>query len=112
MSVNIFKLKNLISAESLLILLSKTGYINPSIGSLIDNSTFVLLLILSVINNKGFRNSSADWNECVSQESISVASALMNDGVMRRAFITCAFRRSRRMGADEDLLKLRPAPPN
>ena len=63
MSVKILRLKNLISALSLLILESRTGNMNDRIGSLIDKSTLVFELMLSVISNKGFKNSSAPGNE-------------------------------------------------
>lgn len=62
-SVKILRLKNLISALSLLILDKSTGSINERIGSLIDKSTLVFELMLSVMSNKGFKNSSAPVKE-------------------------------------------------
>lgn len=59
MSVNIFKLRNLISALSLLILESKTGNIKFIIPSLFYNKTFETVPTLSVIKRRAFKNSSA-----------------------------------------------------
>lgn len=96
MSVYIFKLKNRMSAESLLVLWSKTGSMRVIIGSYIESEIFWLVPSDSTMRSKAFKNSSAPVKEYISWVlSSKVAMLLINAYETMRFLMLWACRMSR-----------------